>query len=62
MEDGLTVATKGIIDGGDISVATKGILHTKFIYWFGLIWREVISLISTVTNVFSASSPINGEQ
>ena len=59
MEDALTTATKGIIDGGDISVATKGILHTKFMYWFGELWREIKRFSSIVTNILRLDSPID---
>jgi hypothetical protein len=59
MEDAMTIATKGIIDGGDISVATKGILFTKFAYWFGELWREIKRLSSTITNILSVDSPID---
>jgi hypothetical protein len=55
----MTIATKGIIDGGDISVATKGILFSKFQYWFGELWREIKRLSSIITNILSLDSPID---
>ena len=60
MEDAMTIATKGIIDGGDIAVATKGILFSKFQYWFGELWREIINIYSRVTKILDIDSPING--
>jgi hypothetical protein len=59
MEDALTTATKGIIDGGDISVATKGILFSKFQYWFGELWKEIKRFSSVITNILSLDSPID---
>jgi len=59
MEDALTTATKGIIEGGDIAVATKGILFAKFTYWFGELWREIKRLNSYITNILSVDSPID---
>jgi hypothetical protein len=59
VEDAMTIATKGIVDGGDIAVVTKGILFSKFQYWFGELWREIKRLSSIITNVLSLDSPID---
>ena len=59
MEDAFTICTKGIVAGGDISVATKGILFTKFTYWFGELWREIKRLNSYITNILTVDSPID---
>ena len=59
MEDAMTIATKGIIDGGDIAVATKGILFSKFQYWFGALWKEIKRLNSYITKILSIDSPID---
>ncbi len=61
MEDAMTIATKGIIEGGDIAVATRGILFSKFSYWFGAIWKEIIRLSSMITKVLNLDSNINGD-
>jgi hypothetical protein len=59
MEDAMTIVTKGFIDGGDISVATKGFLFSKFMYWFGELWKEVVNLTSRITKILDIDSPIN---
>jgi len=59
MEDAFTIATKGIIEGGDIAVATRGMLFSKFMYWFGELWKEIKRLNSYITNILSVDSPID---
>jgi len=61
MEDAMIIATKGLIGGSDITIATKGILFSSVSYWFGLSWREVVSLYSVITKVLNLDSPINGD-
>lgn len=59
MNDALIICTKGIIQGGDISVPTKGFISSKASYWFGQLWRELISLYSTITKTLSMDSKID---
>lgn len=57
--NGLNMITKGLISGGDITLATKGFIVGGSYGMFGRIWYEIIRLFSKITKVFRISSDIN---
>lgn len=57
--EGLKMVTKGWIEGGDITLITKGFLIGGMWAFIKAVWREVIRFVSHISRIVRLGSEIN---
>lgn len=56
--EGLKMVTKGLIEGGDLPLTTKGVLIGGSWAWLKMLWYEIIRLSSEIVRVLRYNSRI----